>query len=463
MLRAWCGEKADAAVGALNHGPGVVALCLILTPVLIVTGFLLGGALDVAATTVLRGLRPRECWTYHTHDGKSFPVYGPWENPVLAGFWGVIGWALVLTCWVPLVVAGNLLGLLATFALGQVCWRLARKYKAVSAKDALEKDPRPPIIYLRSFQDDGIFNPGAFFLANDWLRTLGEKTAEDNLSGMLAPFGPVVAIGRPEEEMPEVGAARIYVGDDHWQDLIKDLLSDRGALAVFQAGGTKGLRWELESVAAMLRPEQILMFLPFGMHWSPRRCAAGYAAFHAWAGACFPAPLPDSLQAGEFFCYFTSRPAWQTRVLRPGIPPPERHPLGAVLTDLQKGKGLRPWTLCNFKRLGLLMLAGVLLMPVSYGVKSLRIWLKGSPPAPVAAAPVATTTVPESPREAPPIRYEGKARPYHISLAAAWKPTEAEPNEDLSFNRGEGFELRVLILGRAEGFEGYGKRVWRRT
>ena len=173
-----------------------------------------------------------------------------------------------------------------------MCWRLARKHSAVSAKDALEKDPRPPIVYLRSFQDDGLFNPGAFFLANDWLRTLGEKTTEDNLSRLLAPFGPVVAIGRPEEEMPEVGAARIYVGDDNWQDLIKDLLSDRGALAVFQAGDTKSLRWELTLVAALLRPEQILMFLPFGLHWSSGRRNASYAAFQLWAGTCFPAPCP---------------------------------------------------------------------------------------------------------------------------------------------------------------------------
>src|SRR5205814_1123904 len=132
--------------------------------------------------------------------------------------------------------------------------------------------------------------------------TLGEKTAEDSLSGMLSPFGPVVAIGRPEEEMPEVGAARIYVGDDHWQDLIKDLLSDRGALAVFQAGGTKGLRWELETIAAMLQPEQILMFLPFGLHWSSYRRNAGYAGFQDWADSCFPAPLPDTLEASNFFC-----------------------------------------------------------------------------------------------------------------------------------------------------------------
>src|SRR5436305_1611609 len=39
--------------------------------------------------------------------------------------------------------------------------------------------------------------------------------------------GPVIAIGRPGEELAEPGAARMYVGDDDWQVMVTDLGSVR--------------------------------------------------------------------------------------------------------------------------------------------------------------------------------------------------------------------------------------------
>lgn len=318
----------------LETNPAVLALGLIITPLVMAAGFVLGGALDGLITATVRGIGSRERWTYHTRDGKSFPVYGPWRNPVLAVGWSVAGWAVLLTCWVPLLSV-NILGVVAAVALGQACRTLARKHRALSAKAALEGDRRPPIVYLRSFQADGLFQPGTFFLVNDWLRTLSEKTAEYSLSTALAPFGPVVAIGRPAEEIPEVGAARIYVGDDHWRDLILDLLSEPGALAVIQAGATEGLRWELETVASKLRLEQILMFLPFGLHWSRSRRNTDYAAFRAWAADCSPAELPDAIRDGIYFFYFSDTLQRRTNLLEPHALLPKAHPLGEVLKDLR--------------------------------------------------------------------------------------------------------------------------------
>src|SRR5262249_47040222 len=88
---------------ASNNLPLVIALALVLVPVLMLGGFLLGGALDVSLTAVARAFFRRDQWTYHTREGKSFTVFGPWRNPVLAAAWSVIGWSLLLTCWVPLL------------------------------------------------------------------------------------------------------------------------------------------------------------------------------------------------------------------------------------------------------------------------------------------------------------------------------------------------------------------------
>ncbi len=452
------------ALDVLRSNLGRLALLTAVAPFFLVTGFLLGGALDVLMTAAARGVLPRQGWTYHTRDGKSFPVYGPWRNPVLAAGWSVVGWALLLTCWVPFVVSLNLLGVLAAFALGQACRTLARKHNAVSARAALEKDRRAPIVYLRSFQDDGLFQPGTFFLVNDWLRTLSEKTAEENLSTALAPFGPVVAIGRPEEEMPEVGAARIYVGDDHWQDLIRDLVSDRGAVAVFQAGGTPGLRWELETVGTLLRPEYILMFLPFALHWSRSRRDAGYASFRAWAAECAPAELPGGVGDGVYFFYFTARPAVQTHVLERGAAVPGAHPLGEVLRDLQTGHKLRPWRLLNLRRLFKLWLWGLLLVAPSMGIRALWHWSRGAESSPPAAPPMASVVAREGGPKAgqPPaplrpvrVEYQGRAMPYKVRLSERWKEAAQPHRGDRKFDIPGGPSLSVLVVDSTLDLNGY--------
>ena len=51
------------------------------------------------------------------------------------------------------------------------------------------------------------------------------RTPEEELAGILRCFGPFVAIGRPGEEVSEIGAARMYVEDDDWEVVVSDLLN----------------------------------------------------------------------------------------------------------------------------------------------------------------------------------------------------------------------------------------------
>jgi len=370
--------RADLRMASLiDHLQAAADVWMAVFPVVLVlnlTGFLLGGALDELVTAVARGVSSREKWTYHTRGGKSFQVYGPWRNPLIAAVWGLLAWVILFTCWIPLL-RSNLLSFLAAFALSRMCWTLAKKHRAMSAKHALTKDQRPPILYLRSFQDDGVFHPGKFILINDWFRTLFEKTTEDKLSRMLGRFGPVVAIGRPEEEIAEVGAARVYVGDDHWKDLVMDLLSDRGALAVLQAGGTRGLKWELEAVGSMLLPEQVMLFLPFCLYRSRGRRDDAYYTFRAWANKSFPAELPRTIDDDEYFFYFTSKPTWKTRVVEMETLVPKAHPLRKVLTHLNTSNTLRPWRLTNWRRFWLLWFAVLLVFAMSQ-LDSLLVFIR---------------------------------------------------------------------------------------
>lgn len=74
--------------------------------------------------------------------------------------------------------------------------------------------------------------------------------------------GPVMAIGKPGESLPELGAARLYVGDDAWQARITDLIR-QARFVVVQAGTTANLRWEIAQCTKLL-PLRRLILVSFG-------------------------------------------------------------------------------------------------------------------------------------------------------------------------------------------------------
>ncbi len=164
-----------------------------------------------------------------------------------------------------------------------------------------------------------------------------------------------------------MGAARIYVGDDNWQDLIADLLLDRGAVAVLQGGIAGGLRWEMEAVGSVLRRDRILLFLPFGLHWSRSRRDADYSAFRHWANHCFAPELPEEIGGDDFFLYFTKT---RTLFLDPSEPIPRRHALQDILIDLEANHSLRPWRLVNWGRFWTLVFLGTILTVIVFAVKT---------------------------------------------------------------------------------------------
>jgi hypothetical protein len=114
----------------------------------------------------------------------------------------------------------------------------AWKYDARSAEEASASDPRRPVLYLRSFSvDDQVQVP----VGGRWRRLLAllnyaaSVSPEQEMAFMLARIGPVVAIGQPGERLPELGAARRYVGADDWRRVVGELM-DAAALVVIRAG-----------------------------------------------------------------------------------------------------------------------------------------------------------------------------------------------------------------------------------
>jgi hypothetical protein len=149
--------------------------------------------------------------------------------------------------------------------LGVVSFRLGRRRLARPAEDLLEKDQRPPVLYLRSFQDDVVAamlpDEGVMDDQRRAVQSLFVGSEEQQIADVFGQIGPFVAIGRPEDDVPLAGAARIYVGGENWQERVADLMA-RAALVVLRAGQTPGFWWEVQRAAKFVPPQKMIFLLP---------------------------------------------------------------------------------------------------------------------------------------------------------------------------------------------------------
>jgi hypothetical protein len=119
---------------------------------------------------------------------------------------------------------------------------------------------RPFTLYLRSFRDDDAFTfrrPG-----NLWLRAAeADLTLEELFVRALGEAGPVVAIGRPSESLPPLGATRYYSSTGAWQEEVSDLVR-ACHVVVMLLGASPGFLWELRRVASLGRLRSAVLVLP---------------------------------------------------------------------------------------------------------------------------------------------------------------------------------------------------------
>ncbi len=139
-------------------------------------------------------------------------------------------------------------------------WRRSRRQEAISADEAMALDPRPPSLYLRSFRDDGVslLAQDGSTLKRRAVGLLGLPTPEEHMAKILARIGPLIAIGKPGEPLPELGAARLYVAHDQWQQTVTDLMQ-RAALVVVRVGASPGVLWEIEQALAQLPRHRLVL------------------------------------------------------------------------------------------------------------------------------------------------------------------------------------------------------------
>jgi hypothetical protein len=174
---------------------------------------------------------------------------------------------------------------IAAFCVVSTLWRRSRKLAAIDAETIQQSDSRPPILYLRSFQDDpSRMDPEwDMVMRTPWGRVGGRRERgliarliahmptglgsmsggrlEERLAGTVAPIGPFIAIGAPGEPLPQLGAARVYLTTDTWQSSVIESM-DRAQLIVTVAGQTPSVRWELNTILSRNAWPKLVVLLP---------------------------------------------------------------------------------------------------------------------------------------------------------------------------------------------------------
>jgi hypothetical protein len=149
----------------------------------------------------------------------------------------------------------------ATFGVGGALFVWTKRKSALRGTAKRQIDRRPPVLLLRSFDDDMmVIRRGARGSNATDLHRKGmtfERVIEDHLS----PFGPFIAIGRPNETLSPLGAARDYVPDDVWQHEVQQRMQD-ASIIVVTIGISHGLGWELSRIRALGQLHKLILLFP---------------------------------------------------------------------------------------------------------------------------------------------------------------------------------------------------------
>lgn len=178
--------------------------------------------------------------------------------------------------------------------------RRAWQSSARSAEDEIKRDhSRRPILYLRSFGLDKHLAKRSW--SEKFLGTRPFANAEQKVTGELRKLGPVIAIGRPDEKLPALGAARFYVAHDRWQEKVA-LIVQESQYVLWATGETEGLRWELAHLVENLAPDKIVLWAhPSMIPGNVEKRETAWTNFCNTLGSIFPKPLPNRLGNVRFF------------------------------------------------------------------------------------------------------------------------------------------------------------------
>jgi hypothetical protein len=236
------------------------------------TPWLVAGAILAAAALVLRHRRRAANAEVVELVSQYVPPRPWWRRPVFLVV-SAIGYTLMVSGFFAVVAATRatelpwaakgffLAGGVVALPVAYFVLKYSRPRAVRGAAQALRADWRRPVLYLRGFGDD----PDAAVVdelpGTLWTGLVSIHSREEHLIGALGAFGPVVAVGRPGEQLPHLGAARFYLPGDDWQSGVLRLM-ELSQLIVLRLGEGEGVWWEVDQARATQPPGKLVLLIP---------------------------------------------------------------------------------------------------------------------------------------------------------------------------------------------------------
>jgi hypothetical protein len=202
--------------------------------------------------------------------------------------------------------------------------------------EVLRKAKHPPVLFLRSFNFDSITSA-----VPKWQDMMpinaAMPTAELNLVQMIFRHAPVIAIGRPGESVPPVGAVRFYARHDVWKQTVEAIVP-LCQLVVWTTGHTEGLRWEIKHLLERVPPQELLLWLHVNVaRFSKAERDSEWQKLREAYRDVFPKELPADAASMRFIAF---KDDW-TPIAIPG--PHYRPSLWELIASWPKTYGLEPF------------------------------------------------------------------------------------------------------------------------
>ncbi|MEK6299989.1 MAG: hypothetical protein AABO41_04650 [Acidobacteriota bacterium] len=152
------------------------------------------------------------------------------------------------------------------------------------------KDPRPPLLYLRSF---------LYELPNNFSR-LDLKTEEQMVASVLRDLGPVVAVGQPGETLPPFsGMLMVQFDGSVWKEEVLKLML-KAQLIVINPGLGENLKWEISTARRGCAPEKLIVPLRTLQSLDPRTRKREWTQFRKVLESSLGVSMPDDIRTAAF-------------------------------------------------------------------------------------------------------------------------------------------------------------------
>jgi uncharacterized RDD family membrane protein YckC len=172
--------------------------------------------------------------------------------------------------------------------VGTMGWKTGKKLLIPTLEDKLKKDTRPPVLYLRSFIHDKKASKspqdGTFIKLMPNVLPQNLLSEEEQIEQVMSNYGPFIAIGKPGEKLPQLGASRKYTSDGEWKTIVSDFIN-KAQLIILRVGNSDGFWWEVNKVLESAK-QNIVFLLPLKFE--------DYAEFKTKIDRLLPRPLPEA-------------------------------------------------------------------------------------------------------------------------------------------------------------------------